>query len=176
MNRLRRTLVVATTGLAALAAGVWWWGRSQSPGPDDLAVDALLKQRFARPEGGELDLSAMRGQLLVVNFWATWCPPCVREMPQLQRFHQSTRDRQWHVVGLAIDAPTPVREFLSRIPVGFPIGLAGLEGSELMQALGNPAGALPFTVLIDPRGRVAWRKLGETTFEELMARAEKNAR
>lgn len=173
MNRLRRGLLVAVTGVGAVAAGAWWWARSQAPRQADPAVDALLKQRFARPEGGELDLSAMRGRLLVVNFWATWCPPCVREMPQLDRFHQSTRDRQWHVLGLAIDAPTAVREFLSRIPVAFPIGLAGLEGTELMRQLGNPDGALPFTVLIDARGQIAWRKLGETTHEELKAQAEK---
>jgi thiol-disulfide isomerase/thioredoxin len=173
LNQLRRTLLVAATGLGALAAGAWWWARSQSVGPADPAVEALLQQRFARPLGGELELSAMRGQLLVVNFWATWCPPCVREMPQLDRFYQSVRNRRWHVVGLAIDAPTPVREFLSRIPVGFPIGLAGLEGADLMKQLGNAAGALPFTVLIDRHGRIAWQKLGETTEEELMAQAER---
>ncbi len=173
MNQLRRRLLVAATSACAAAAGVWWWARSRSAERDQSAVEALLSQRFQRPQGGELALSGMRGRLLVVNFWATWCPPCVREMPQLDRFHQTIRDRPGQVIGLAIDAPMAVREFLARIPVGFPIGLAGLEGAELMRQLGNDAGALPFTVMIDPRGQIAWRKLGETTMEELLARAER---
>ena len=69
------------------------------------------------------------------------------------------------------DGPTTVREFLAKVKVGFPIGLAGLGGTELVRSLGNAQGALPFSVLIGANGRVLQRKRGETTYDELAGRA-----
>ena len=71
------------------------------------------------------------------------------------------------VIGLAIDGPTPVREFLARTPVHFAVGLAGFGGTELAQALGNSVGGLPFTVVIDRQGRLRHRKMGATQPGEL---------
>jgi hypothetical protein len=71
------------------------------------------------------------------------------------------------VVGIAVDGPTPVREFLQRSPVSFAIGLAGFEGTELARSLGNTANALPFSVVVDRAGRIRHRKLGQTSPEEL---------
>ena len=105
-----------------------------------------------RPDGGELALGSLRGRPLVLNFWATWCPPCVEEMPMLDRFQREQQRGGWQVVGLAVDSAAPVREFLARHPVGFPIGLAGMQGVELSRALGNTRGALPFSVVFDARG------------------------
>jgi peroxiredoxin len=85
----------------------------------------------------------------------------------LNRFHDTHSPKGWQVVGLAVDGPTPVREFLTRMPLSFPVGLAGLEGADLSRSLGNTSGALPFTVVFDPRGRIRHRKLGVTNREEL---------
>lgn len=171
----RRLLTLGVAAAAGLAGGgVAWWRQANGPdaspptataSADDLA--ALWALRVARPEGGELVLADLRGQPLLINFWATWCPPCVREMPELDRFHRSFGPKGWQVLGLAIDGPTPVREFLGRVKVGFAIGLAGLDGTELVRQLGNPQGGLPFTVMISAQGRVLQRKMGETHFDEL---------
>jgi thiol-disulfide isomerase/thioredoxin len=176
MSPTRRNLLAGGVAAAAAVAGagVAWW-RQQAPtanapdaAPGDAdALAALWALRLARPEGGELVLADLRGQPLLLNFWATWCPPCVKEMPELDRFHQAFGPKGWQVVGLAIDGPTPVREFLARVKVGFPIGLAGLDGTELVRSLGNAQGALPFSVLIGARGQVLQRKRGETSFDEL---------
>jgi hypothetical protein len=90
-------------------------------------------------------------------------------MPALDRVHREFAPRGLTVVGLAIDGPTPVREFLTRSPVGYAIGLAGFEGTELTRRLGNDRGALPFSVLFGADGTIVQRKLGEASEADLRA-------
>ena len=79
----------------------------------------------------------------------------------VDRFFRDQAPNGWQVVGLAIDQPSAVRKFLARMPVSFPVGLAGLEGTELVRQLGNTAGGLPFTLVVDSNGAVAARKMGK---------------
>jgi thiol-disulfide isomerase/thioredoxin len=153
----RRNLVYGSVALGAAAAGASWsFWRQQKPRLGDL----VWQQSLAQPAGGELVMATLRGKPLLLNFWATWCPPCIKEMPMLDSFYRAQRAKGWQVVGLAVDSPTPVREFLKRVPVSFPVGLAGMEGSELSRALGNPNGSLPFTVVLNAKGDVVVQKLG----------------
>lgn len=166
----RAVLLTATLGGLSGLGGGWWWSQRTAthtaPPGEPLPAD-FWQQQFDTLAGTPLRLASFQGQPLLINFWATWCPPCVKEMPELDRFHAHFAPQGWHVLGLAIDGPTPVREFLAKAPVTFPIGLAGFGGTELGQALGNTAGGLPFSVLIDAQGRLRQRKMGATHFDEL---------
>lgn len=167
----RRTLLYAGAGAAAAAAGLAWQLR-QGAAPDtdlDPVTAGLWQRSFEQLDGTPLHMATLRGRPLVVNFWGTWCPPCLREMPALDRFAQQFGASGWQVLGLAIDNPRAVREFLVRQPVSYAIALAGFEGSALVRDLGNSQGGLPFTVLLDARGAVSQRKLGETDFDELVS-------
>jgi thiol-disulfide isomerase/thioredoxin len=170
MQRRTLTLGVAATA-AAIGAAVASWRWRLAPVATD-AADVLWALAWDRPDGGRLLASEWRGQPLLINFWATWCPPCVHELPLLDRFYQAQRAAGWQVVGLAIDQPSAVRQFLQRQPLSFPVGLAGLGGTELARQLGNERGALPFTVVLDRSGRIVQRKLGQVQEQDLQAWAQ----
>ncbi|MBL8305918.1 MAG: TlpA family protein disulfide reductase [Rubrivivax sp.] len=170
----RRQILFGGVGLAALAGGLAWrqasepraTGVAAGPGPD-AAAEAFWTMNFTQPDDQVLAVASLRGQPLVVNFWGTWCPPCIKEMPELDRFARQAAGRGVRVLGLAVDSPTAVRQYLARSPVSYTIGLAGMDGTDLARQLGNTIGAMPFTAVFDRRGAVVQRKLGTTTAEEL---------
>lgn len=166
----RHLLLYAGAGVTAAAAGVGWQLRRGAAGgaaPPDAAALQFWQSSFPQPDGGTLDMATLRGRPLVLNFWATWCPPCIKEMPELDRFAAAFAKRSGSVLGLAVDNPTAVRQYLARSPVSYAIGLAGFDGTDLSRRLGNSSGALPFTAVFDRSGKVVQRKLGETHFDEL---------
>ena len=174
MTMNRRHWMLAGAGTAAAAAGLAWQLKRDGAGSaattaEDPAIAAFWQANFTQPDGQLLAVASLRGAPLLVNFWATWCPPCVKEMPEIDRFaREFGKSRQGRVLGLAVDSPSAVKSFLNRTPVSYAIGLAGFDGTELSRALGNRTGALPFTALFDSRGAVVQRRLGETSYDELM--------
>lgn len=167
----RGLLYAGAGGLAVLAgAGVAW--RRTQPAPSaalDAAEATFWQLSLDAPDGRPVALAGFRGQPLLVNFWATWCPPCVEELPLLDRFHQQQKTKGWHMLGIAVDQPSSVRQWLQRSPLSFPVVLAGLQGTEMSKSLGNRAGGLPFSVLFGPQGQVLERKLGQMHAEDLQA-------
>ena len=175
----RRTMlygsVAAAAGLAG-AAAAWW--KFQPHGKNSLvpaaeeagadkAGDAFWNLSFDTPDGQALAMSSFRGKMLLVNFWATWCPPCVEELPLLDYFYQENKDKNWQVVGLAVDQPSAVRTWLQTQPLNFPVGMAGLAGADLSKSLGNRARGLPFSVVFGASGQLLAHKLGKVLPEDL---------
>lgn len=175
MSANRRIWLAVTVAAAAAAAGAGYgWWRHRASGDDD--PQGLWDMRFSRPEGGEFVMAHLRGKPLLLNFWATWCVPCIRELPAIQRFQRDRAAAGWQVLALAVDAPVPVLEFASRFKLELPVALAGVDGLELMRRLGNSQGGLPFTVVFAPNGRIHARKLGETRDDDLAQWAESVAK
>jgi thiol-disulfide isomerase/thioredoxin len=131
----------------------------------DLA--ALWDSSFESPSGKIVQWSQFRGRPLIINFWATWCTPCVEEMPLIDRFYTENASKGWQVIGLAIDQPSKVKSFLEQHPVSYSVLLAGLGGTELAKALGNDVGALPYTIVLGADERVLFKKIGKLRQEEL---------
>lgn len=164
----RRRWLYAGVALAATGGGaVMAWRHlqphAQEPGPE---AD-LWGQSFASLEGAPLAMAAFRGRPLLLNFWATWCPPCIEELPLLNRFYGERRAQGWQVLGVAVDQPPAVRKFLEKLPLAYPVAIATSGGMQLGRALGNLQGGLPFTVVFGAEGRIRHRKIGQVQAEDL---------
>jgi thiol-disulfide isomerase/thioredoxin len=160
------SLVVA--GLIAAALGMSLANFKYSPKPaQDSAIEEFFKQELRSPNGEIHPTANWRGKVLVLNYWASWCPPCVEEMPELVRSQEKYAAKNVLFVGIGVDSPPNIREFLLKTPVNYPIVLGGLEGSNWAKSMGNPSSGLPFTVLVNEKGVIIKSKLGKITEDEL---------
>lgn len=150
----------------------WWLGAlllvmSQvHAGEDAAAVTALPELKIATLDGANFDLSAERGHWVVLNFWATWCAPCLKEIPDLSAFDAERDDVR--VIGLAYEEiePEDMRAFMQEHPIGYPVAIVDVYDPP--KAFDPPRG-LPMTYLIGPDGAVAKKFLGPVTSKELAA-------
>jgi len=165
----KRQVVFGGVAVLAAIAGSGLALKKQPAGLDMETQQALWNAEFDTPDGQILKMQNLQGRPLVINFWATWCAPCVEEMPLLDIFFRQNVAKGWQMVGLAIDQPSRVRQYLSQNAISYPIGLAGLTGTELGRYLGNEVGGLPFTVVLDGKGGVIQRKLGKLSAQEIQA-------
>ena len=155
----RRTFLRACAGALALPVFV--------PVARASAPDTLFSLQFPDPDGTDVPLGQWSGRPVVVNFWATWCPPCVKEMPDLEALSKKFKGVQF--VGLAVDTPVNVRKFMPKVNVSYPLLVTGYGGIDLMKSLGNSAGGLPFTLVYDAAGQVVERIVGQVKPAELDA-------
>lgn len=110
-----------------------------------------------------------KGKPLLINVWASWCAPCIEEMPELARFAARHADNGPQVVGLALDTPDAVLDFLGNVPVYYPIVIETPGPTDASVKLGNTQGLLPYSVLVDAQGRIVKQKLGPFKAGEIEA-------
>jgi thiol-disulfide isomerase/thioredoxin len=127
----------------------------------------FLNHSWLDPQGQAIQTDTWRNKTLVINFWASWCPPCVEEMPLIAKLNTQINPDKVTVIGIGIDSPSNIRDFLIKTPVPYQIVVGGLEGSNWGKKLGNEQGALPFTVVISPSGNQIFSKLGKLTEDDV---------
>ena len=161
----------ALTAIVAIlftVAGVWFGNHRINPtAAEPAAVTNLFAQSLPTLTNTSEALGQWRGKRLLVNFWATWCTPCVQEMPELSALQTELGSNTLQIVGIGIDSPVNIKEFNQKLPVSYPLYIGGMGGSELARQFGNQAGGLPFTVLIEANGSIKKTYLGRLKLEEL---------
>lgn len=141
-----------------------WLAAPPTQVPD--GTDTLPGFVLARATGGEADIRDYLGKPMVLNFWATWCPPCLREMPLLVDLHRR-HDDEVQVIGVAIDRLEPVLEFMARLEVEYPVLVGEQDAMQAAGLFGDAFVGLPFTVFTDAEGRILGVHTGEIHAEEM---------
>jgi thiol-disulfide isomerase/thioredoxin len=167
-------LVVAIAGaIGGFLAGGWLKPLPSSPhaNPNALKIgDTAPPVQRPDIDGASRSLAEWRGKVVLVNFWASWCGPCREEMPLLDRTQQRLAGKGFQIVGVASDSAAATRDFLGRVPVGYPILIDDPDtGENLSSLFGNDHDVLPYTVLIGADGRILARRAGNFTEAKLQA-------
>jgi peroxiredoxin len=151
MRRRRALYLLIPTVAGALVAFIWLQGRVDDAGS---RPDEGVRPAFTLPDlsGRQRSITEWDGQVLVVNFWATWCPPCVEEIPELVAVQSRLGDRGLQVIGVAADDLEQIEPFLEEVPVNYPVLHGVADGFALLEAYGNDRGTLPYTVIVDRDG------------------------
>ena len=125
---------------------------------------------FSLPDvaGTQHAISEWQGKIRVINFWATWCPPCLKEMPEFIALQEQYADKGLQFIGIAIDDQEPVEKYLASTKVNYPILIGDVTGIALAHQLGNIVDAVPFTVVVNQQGQIIHRQPGEFSKEEIM--------
>lgn len=175
MKRAHALVLFAAAAVAAAGGGAVYHQWSRAGGAVAAGSGAVVEQvyaaRLADLKGGIQTVGQWQGQVLVVNFWATWCAPCREEIPGFARLQERYGPRGLQFVGIAIDQPDKVTEFSREFRINYPLLIGGLESMELMRQAGNRAGVLPFTLIIDRGGNLVSGEPGglkEARLEQLI--------
>lgn len=170
MNSRHQLWLVAII-FAALGLGLSAWlnrhhASQAAPGPDNPA-NHFFQSEFGDGKSGVEKMTRWQGKPVILNFWASWCPPCIKEMPELSGLAQELKPQGIEVIGIGVDSVEHITEFSRQHPVSYPLYVAGITGTELTRQLGNETGGLPFTVLIGADGKIKKTYLGSLDFKQL---------
>ncbi len=167
MKKKEILLLVAVAAVAGLVGIGLGWKKWQVAEPAASVAHQFYAQSLPDINDKKTTMSQWQGKLLLVNFWATWCAPCVEEMPDLVELQAELQAKNVQVIGIGIDSADNIREFAGKYKIDYPLYIAGMEGIDLSRNMGNQHGGLPFTILLGMDGEVKKRYLGRLDMQEV---------
>jgi thiol-disulfide isomerase/thioredoxin len=162
----RKTVSFILIAVLAGAIGVYAGMQHIKPQtPQTKALAQLFTQTLPDPAGQPQPLSKWQGKPLLINFWASWCGPCVEEMPALEALHKEMPSLQ--IIGIGVDSAPKISEFAAKLKIDYPLYVAGSNAISVMRDLGNTVGGLPFTLLVGADGTIQQTYIGALDFDKL---------
>jgi thiol-disulfide isomerase/thioredoxin len=125
---------------------------------------------FSMPDmdGKQRNIKEWQGKILIINFWATWCPPCMKEMPEFEAIQQEFGNKGVQFIGIALDDAEPVKEFITKKKITYPILVGQDSGTKIAHDLGNVINTVPFTVIFDINGQLIKRQMGTLDRDDIL--------
>jgi thiol-disulfide isomerase/thioredoxin len=164
----RNLLLSSTIGILFTVAGAYFGNQHvHAAVPQTPAVHELFASSLPDLHNQPQALGQWKGKALLINFWATWCTPCVQEIPALSALQSESKSANMQIIGIGIDSAANMLEFSSKYKVSYPLYVGGEAGSGLLQKFGDQAGGLPFSVLITPNGQIKKTYLGRLKMDEV---------
>jgi thiol-disulfide isomerase/thioredoxin len=164
---MKQSTLIITVAALALIGGMSARGLLSAPA-SQTTQNSLPEFSLDDLSGKQHSAKEWQGKVLVINFWATWCPPCLKEMPEFAELQSKYADKGLQFIGIALDDLEPVKEFTTSHKINYPILLGGDHGTKLAHELGNIVDTVPFTVIINKQGQIVKSKMGVLSGEELI--------
>ena len=168
-NRIAKYAAYTLVAAIAFAGGLWLSATQQSAPPEPSAAESLYAMALPDLQGKPQKLEQWRGKVLVVNFWATWCEPCRKEIPLFVQLQSKYAAKNLQFVGISIDQVDKTQEFAQKFSVNYPNLIGTFDAVEVSRVAGNKRRVLPYTIILDRKGQIAATEMGELTLEKLEA-------
>ena len=172
--KISKKVLIAAIAVAVIAAG-GFYAYSKKTAPSPAATNGILpgaamavsQASFYDLQEKVQPLAQWQGKVMVVNFWATWCPPCIAEIPEFIKIQKQYGKQGVQFIGIAIDQKSKVQAFATETGMNYPVLLGDLAGIDLARRIGNAQGGLPYTVIVDRKGNIVTTQLGTLSTEKL---------
>lgn len=165
---MKQSTLILIVAIVALIGGLSTRGLLSAPTRQANNQTALPEFSLSDPSGKQHSVKEWQGKVLVINFWATWCPPCLKEMPEFTALQSQYTDKGLQFIGIALDETESVKEFIAGHKINYPILMGDDQGTQLAHQLGNVVDTVPFTVIVNKQGHIVERHMGELSGDELL--------
>jgi thiol-disulfide isomerase/thioredoxin len=158
--------ILLVVGILFAGLGAYFGGAFAPPQRDD-PVARLFASSLPDPLGRPQKLAQWKGKTVLINFWATWCAPCVDEMPELQELQNQIAPGGKQIIGIGVDTASNIAQFSTKYKISYPLYVGGMGATDLSREFGNQLSGLPFSVLISPEGRILKTYTGRLKLADL---------